>query len=88
METNITVYKTDVQWEFAVSLRKLKQGLDSNLEGRVGKGGMFKWKGTWLIHADIWLKPVQYCKAMILLLKINKNTHQQFPINISAKRNS
>ena len=39
METYITTYKTDSQWEFAVWLRKLKQGLDSNLEGWDGKGG-------------------------------------------------
>ena len=26
----------------------------------------------WLIHADIWQKPTQYCKAFILPLKINK----------------
>ena len=33
METYITVYKTDSQWEFAVWLRELKQGLSINLEG-------------------------------------------------------
>ena len=33
METYITVYKIDSQWEFAVWLRKLKQGLCINLEG-------------------------------------------------------
>ena len=26
----------------------------------------------WLIHIDIWQKPTQYCKAIILQLKINK----------------
>ena len=26
----------------------------------------------WLIHVDIWQKPTQYCKAVILQLKINK----------------
>ena len=25
----------------------------------------------WLIHVDVWQKPTQYCKAMILPLKIN-----------------
>ena len=39
-------------------------------------GGMFKWEGTciklWLIHVDVWEKPTQYCKAIILQLKINK----------------
>ena len=27
----------------------------------------------WLIHVDIWQKPTQYCKAIILQLKINLN---------------
>ena len=26
----------------------------------------------WLIHADVWQKPTQYCIAIILQLKINK----------------
>ena len=26
----------------------------------------------WLIHVDVWKKPTQYCKAIILQLKINK----------------
>ena len=25
----------------------------------------------WLMHVDVWQKPVQYCKAIILQLKIN-----------------
>ena len=33
METYITVCKINSQWEFAVCLRKLKQGLCINLEG-------------------------------------------------------
>ena len=32
METFITICKIDSQWEFAVWLRKLKQGLSINLE--------------------------------------------------------
>ena len=38
METYITIYKIDSQWEFAVWLRKLKQGLRINLEGWNGEG--------------------------------------------------
>ena len=38
METYITVCKIDSQQEFAVWLRKLKQGLCINLEGWVGVG--------------------------------------------------
>ena len=36
---------------------------------------MFEREGTqvklWLIHADAWQKPTEYCKAIILQLKIN-----------------
>ena len=36
-------------------------------------GGRFKKEGTyvylWLIHGDVWQKPTQYCKAIILQLK-------------------
>ena len=42
MDTYITMYKIDSQQEFAVWLRKLKQGLCINLEGdgkEVQKGG-------------------------------------------------
>ena len=38
METYITICKTDSQWEFAVWLRKLKQGLCIHLEGWDGVG--------------------------------------------------
>ena len=38
METYITIYKIDSQWEFAVCLRKLKQGLCVNLQGWDGEG--------------------------------------------------
>ena len=38
-------------------------------------GGRLKREGTyaylWLIHVDIWQKPTQYCKAIILQIKIN-----------------
>ena len=39
METYITLYKIDSQLEYAVWLRKLKQGLCINLEEWDGKGG-------------------------------------------------
>ena len=39
-------------------------------------GGRFKreeiYVYLWLIHVDVWQKSNQYCKAMILQLKINK----------------
>ena len=39
METYITICKIDSQWELAVRLRKLKQGLCIELEGWDGEGG-------------------------------------------------
>ena len=59
METYITICKTDSQREFAVWLRKLKQGLCINLEGwdREGYRGRVKREGInvypWLIHVDV-----------------------------------
>ena len=56
MESYITICKIDSQWEFAVWLRKLKQGLCINLEGWDGNGmgGRFKREGIYvylrLIH--------------------------------------
>ena len=38
METYITICKIDSQQEFAICLRKLKQGLYINLEGWHGEG--------------------------------------------------
>ena len=38
LETYITICKIDSQWEFAVCLRKPKQGLCINLEGWYGEG--------------------------------------------------
>ena len=38
METYTIICKIDSQWEFAVCLRKLKQGLCINLEGQDGEG--------------------------------------------------
>ena len=59
METNITIYKIDGQRAFAVWLRKLKQGLCINLEGRDGEGdGREVQKGgvdvyLWLTHVEV-----------------------------------
>ena len=56
METYIIISKIDSQQEFAVWLRKLKQGLCINLEGRE-MGGRFKreriYVHLWLIHAEV-----------------------------------
>ena len=45
----------------------------SGMEWEMGEN--FKREGTYvylqLIHVDVWQKPTQYCKAIILQLKIN-----------------
>ena len=59
METYITICKTDSQREFAVRLRKLKQGLRINLEGCDGEGDGREFKREviyvylWLIHVEV-----------------------------------
>ena len=59
MEVYITICKIDSQQEFAVWLRKYKQGLCINLEGWDGEGAgrRFKREGIyvylWLIHVEI-----------------------------------
>ena len=56
MKSSITINKVYSQLEFAVWLRKPKQGLCINLEGRE-MGGMFKREGIyvylWLIHVEV-----------------------------------
>ena len=59
METYITICKIDSQQEFAVWLRKLKEGLCICLEGWDGRemGGSSKREGIyvylWLIHVEV-----------------------------------
>ena len=60
MEVSITICKIDSQREFAVWLRKLKQGLCIHLEGWDGEGeGREIQKGgdicicLWLIHVEV-----------------------------------
>ena len=58
METYITMCKIDTQREFAVWLRKLKQGLCINLEGWDGEedGNEVQREGIyvylWMIHVE------------------------------------
>ena len=67
METYITICKIDSQQEFAVWLRKLKQGLRINLECGMGRemGGRFKREG---IYVYLWLiqKTTKFYKAIFL----------------------
>ena len=46
------------------------EGWDGVESGReVPEGGTYV--HLWLIHADVWQKPTQYCKTIILQLQIN-----------------
>ena len=60
---------------------RVKPGLCNSLEGWEGEVGRLKRERTyvyrWLIHDDVWQKPTQYCKAIILPLKINKLKKQK-----------
>ena len=70
MEAYITVCKIDSQQEFAVLLRKLKQGLWINLEGWDGEGGerSLKKEGIcvylWLIWASLVAQRLKCLPAM------------------------
>ena len=50
METYITIYKIDSQWEFAVWLRELEQRLCDRLKCGMKRemGGRFWREGTWV----------------------------------------
>ena len=54
-----TIYKIDSQWEFAVCLRELKQGLCNRLNGGVGRemgersGREVTWVYLWWILVDV-----------------------------------
>ena len=66
----ITICKIDSQWEFDVWRRASKAGA----LGQPGEeGGVFRIGGThvylWPIHVDVWQKPPQYCRIIILQLK-------------------
>ena len=58
METYITICKINSQREFAVWLRKLKQGLCINLEGCDGKGDGRELQKVG-IYVYLWLIPME-----------------------------
>ena len=69
----MTICKRDSLWEFSIWCRELKPLPCDNLEGwevgeRFNREGIYVY--LWLIHVDIWPKPIQYCKAIILQLKM------------------
>ena len=62
----ITMCKIDSHWEFDVWHRASKAGALGQLEG-MGWGGRQETNVClWPIHNDVWQKPSQYCKVIIL----------------------
>ena len=69
---NISICKVDSHLEFAVGIRKLKQGPCINLEGwgeegdetEVQKEVLYVY--LWLIHVEVCQKTTKFCKAIIL----------------------
>ena len=68
-----TVRELGSQWKCSAGHRDPKPGALGQPR-EVGLGGRFKRAQTsvylQLIHADLWKKPSQYCKLIILQLKI------------------
>ena len=71
----ITIYEIDLQSKFDAWNRALKAGALGQ-PGGMAWGG--RWEGgsgwgphvhPWLIHVNIWQKPLQYCKVISLQLK-------------------
>ena len=66
----IAICKIDNQCKFDPGSRAPKAGAGTTQRDRVGRvqdGGA---QGhPWLIHVDVWQKPSQYCKVIILQLK-------------------
>ena len=78
-ETSTLACVKQSQWESAAWLRELN-GLGNNPEGWAGLWeGHSRGKGRvylWLIHVDVWQKPTQDCKAIILQLKFFNNRYK------------
>ena len=70
--THMAVCKIDSQRVFAVGHRELKPVLCDNIErwDGVGAGREGTYVYLWLIHVDVWQKPTQHYKEIILQLKI------------------
>ena len=89
METYITICKIDNQWDFALWLRKLKQGLCINLEGWGGEGGGREvQKGGvnvyfWLIHTfhSHMKKKYSYVYFLLRFDRKQQNSAKQLSLN-------
>ena len=74
METYISICKIGSQWEFAVCLRKLKQGLCINLEG-------WRWGGRWEGVSKGRGYMYTYGWFMLKFDRKQQNSVKQVPIN-------
>ena len=83
-ETYITICKIDSQQEFAVWLRKLKQGMEREIGVSLKKKGIYVY--LWLIHVEVWQKTAKLCKAIILQKK-KKNSVQKTKKKNNLKKN-
>ena len=79
-----TVRELGSQWKCSAGHRDPKPGALGQPR-EVGLGGRFKRAQTsvylQLIHADLWKKPSQYCKLIILQLKIKLKKKNNLPAN-------
>ena len=95
METYIMVYKIHSQWEFAICLRELKQGLCINLEGwdgegdgrEVQKGGTYVY--LWATLAAL-LAKITHAGDLGLILELGRypGEGKGYPLQYSGLKNS
>ena len=85
-----------LEWGAIAFSSRIAQGAQiqysDNLGGGIGRevGGRFRREGTYvflqLIHVNVWQKPTQHCKAIILQLKYKlKKKSLQVNKNMSSK---
>ena len=76
IETYTPLLAKWINWRFAARHRALKPGALWQARGWGEVGGGFTREGSyvylWLTHGDVWQKPIQHCKAIILQLKTNE----------------
>ena len=82
-ESNMEIYKTickiDSQWELAIWLWELKQGLCDNLEGRDGEGGGKEvWEGG---HMGVPMAETCWC-----LIRKPQNTVKQLSFDLKKQK--
>ena len=64
------------------SVTAWKGGMRWEMGGRCKREGTYVY--LWLIHVDVWQKPTQYCKAIILQLKMCVNVKSLSRVRLFA----